>query len=139
MRTDVPTAYPAYFKSHPEYTIFAEQAARTVEVPNVPNSVEIWQTFRDAYSQAVIVGSLPSDSWLVANLGKIPRGRAVLAAQVSTTPWSRTSRPSTRLDDLYEHPGCDGGPGGHPACVAADGVSCQVIPADDPGLRAAKG
>jgi len=56
MRTDVTTAYPAYFKSHPEYTLFAEQAARTVEVPNVPNSVEIWQTFRDAYSQAVIFG-----------------------------------------------------------------------------------
>jgi multiple sugar transport system substrate-binding protein len=56
MRTDIPTAYPAYFKSHPEYTLFAEQAARTVEVPNVPNSVEIWQTFRDAYSQAVIFG-----------------------------------------------------------------------------------
>ena len=56
MRTDVATAYPAYFKSHPEYTIFADQAARTVEVPNVPNSVEIWQTFRTAYSQAVIFG-----------------------------------------------------------------------------------
>jgi multiple sugar transport system substrate-binding protein len=56
MRTDVTTAYPAYFKSHPEYTIFADQAARTVEVPNVPNSVEIWQTFRTAYSQAVIFG-----------------------------------------------------------------------------------
>jgi len=56
MRTDVTTAYPAYFKSHPEYMIFAEQAARTVEVPNVPNSVEIWQTFRTAYSQAVIFG-----------------------------------------------------------------------------------
>jgi len=56
MRTDVTTAYPAYFKSHPDYTVFAEQAARTVEVPNVPNSVEIWQTFRDAYSQAVIFG-----------------------------------------------------------------------------------
>jgi multiple sugar transport system substrate-binding protein len=56
MRADVTTAYPAYFKSHPDYTIFAEQAARTVEVPNVPNSVEIWQTFRTAYSQAVIFG-----------------------------------------------------------------------------------
>ena len=56
MRTDVPTAFPAYLKSHPEYTLFAEQAARTVEVPNVPNSVEIWQTFRTAYSQAVIFG-----------------------------------------------------------------------------------
>jgi multiple sugar transport system substrate-binding protein len=56
MRTDIPTAYPAYFKSHPEYSLFAAQAARTVEVPNVPNSVEIWQTFRDAYTDAVIFG-----------------------------------------------------------------------------------
>ena len=39
------------------YTLlFAEQAARGVEVPNVPNSVEIWQTFRDAYSSSVIFG-----------------------------------------------------------------------------------
>ena len=25
-------------------------------MPNVPNSVEIWQTFRDAYTDAVIFG-----------------------------------------------------------------------------------
>jgi len=56
MRTDLPTTYPAYFGSHPEYTIFADQASRTVEVPNVPNSVEIWQTFRTAYSESVIFG-----------------------------------------------------------------------------------
>ena len=56
MRNDVPTAFPAYFKSHPEYLLFAAQAARTVEVPNVPNSVQIWQTFRDAYTDAVIFG-----------------------------------------------------------------------------------
>jgi len=56
MRTDIPAAYPAYFKSHPEYLLFAAQAARTVEVPNVPTSVAIWQTFRDAYSDAVIFG-----------------------------------------------------------------------------------
>jgi multiple sugar transport system substrate-binding protein len=56
MRADVTTAYPDYFSSHKEYTAFADQAARTVEVPNVPNSVEIWQTFRDAYSQSVIFG-----------------------------------------------------------------------------------
>jgi len=56
MRNDVPTAFPSYFKSHPEYLLFAAQAARTVEVPNVPNSVEIWQTFRDAYTDTVIFG-----------------------------------------------------------------------------------
>jgi hypothetical protein len=26
-------------------------------------------------------------------------------AREATTPWSPTSKPSTRLDDLYEHPG----------------------------------
>ena len=30
--------------------LFADQAARTVEVPNVPNSIEIWQEFRDQWS-----------------------------------------------------------------------------------------
>ena len=35
---------------------FAAQAARTVEVPNVANSIEIWQTFRDSYSESVIFG-----------------------------------------------------------------------------------
>ena len=56
MRTDLPTTYPDYFAANPAYKVFADQAARTVEVPNVPNSIEIWQTFRDAYSEAVIFG-----------------------------------------------------------------------------------
>ena len=43
MREDLPGLYGDYFKANPAYTSFAEQAARTVEVPNVPNSVEIWQ------------------------------------------------------------------------------------------------
>ena len=45
-----------------------DQAARTVEVPNVPNSVEIWQTFRDAYSKAVIFGKADIDE-------RVDRGR----------------------------------------------------------------
>ena len=57
MREDLPTLYADYFKANPAYVAFAEQAARTVEVPNVPNSVEIWQTFRDAYTEAVIFGT----------------------------------------------------------------------------------
>ena len=56
MREDLPSLYADYFKANPAYVTFAEQAARTVEVPNVPNSVEIWQTFRDAYTEAVIFG-----------------------------------------------------------------------------------
>jgi multiple sugar transport system substrate-binding protein len=56
LRSDLQQAYSDYFKSNPEYVTFADQASRTVEVPNVANSVEIWQTFRDAYTDAVIFG-----------------------------------------------------------------------------------
>jgi len=59
LRKDLPTAYPDYFTKNPAYKQFADQAARTVEVPNVPNSVAIWQAFRDAYSQSVIFGKQP--------------------------------------------------------------------------------
>jgi multiple sugar transport system substrate-binding protein len=61
MRTDLVTAYPDYFASHAEYKQFADQASRTVEVPIVPNSIEVWQTFRAAYSEAVISGKTPID------------------------------------------------------------------------------
>jgi len=56
IRADLPTAYPAYFTANPAYLQFGDQAARTVEVPNVSNSVEVWQDFRDAYSKSVIFG-----------------------------------------------------------------------------------
>jgi multiple sugar transport system substrate-binding protein len=56
IRSDLPTTYASYFKAHPEYKTFADQASRTVEVPNVPNSVEIWQAIRDNYSSSVIFG-----------------------------------------------------------------------------------
>ena len=59
MRTDLATAYPDYFQAHPAYAMFADAASRTVEVPNVPNSVQMWQTFRDAYSKSVISGTVP--------------------------------------------------------------------------------
>jgi len=56
LRVDLPATYPDYFAKNPAYRDFAEQAGRTVEVPNVPNAITIWQTFRDAYSEAVIFG-----------------------------------------------------------------------------------
>jgi multiple sugar transport system substrate-binding protein len=62
MRTDLPTNYASYFSAHPEYKLFADQAARSVEVPNVPNSVEMWQDFRSAYSKAVIFGNQSIDA-----------------------------------------------------------------------------
>ncbi|WP_433017484.1 ABC transporter substrate-binding protein [Kribbella sp. CA-294648] len=56
LRDGIAAAYPEYFTKNPDYKQFAEQASRTVEVPNVPNSITIWQTFRDAWSKSVIFG-----------------------------------------------------------------------------------
>ncbi len=53
---------------------------RTVEVPNVPNSIEVWQTFRDAYSQ----------------LGHLRRGRR--RRRSSPTPPPRSTTSSARAD-----------------------------------------
>ncbi|RJT88798.1 sugar ABC transporter substrate-binding protein [Cryobacterium melibiosiphilum] len=56
LRDDLTTVYPEYFAANPAYEQFGDQAARTVEVPNVANSVAVWQAFRDAYSKSVIFG-----------------------------------------------------------------------------------
>jgi len=56
MRPDLVSAFPDYFGEHAEYKTFAEQAERIVEVPNVSNSIAIWQALRDAYSRSVIFG-----------------------------------------------------------------------------------
>ena len=71
MRKDLSTVYADYFAKNPAYTPFAEQAARTVEVPNVANSVEIWQTFRTAYAKAVIFGNESIDTAFEDAAGKI--------------------------------------------------------------------
>jgi len=56
LRADLQSTYTDYFDKNPEYETFADQASRTVEVPNVPNSIAIWQAFRDEYSASVIFG-----------------------------------------------------------------------------------
>lgn len=71
LRKDVATSYPDYFAKKPAYKTFADQAARTVEVPNVPNSITIWQTFRDAWSSSVIFGKSAVDSSLKSAAEKI--------------------------------------------------------------------
>jgi multiple sugar transport system substrate-binding protein len=64
MRSDLAETYADYFAANPAYTTFAAQAEHTVEVPNVANSIEIWQAFRDAYSRSVIFGKQPVDAEL---------------------------------------------------------------------------
>ena len=56
LRKDLPTVYADYFAKNKAYQGFGDQAARTVEVPAGPRTVEMLQTLRDAYSRAVISG-----------------------------------------------------------------------------------
>jgi multiple sugar transport system substrate-binding protein len=77
MRKDLTTEYADYFTKNPLYKQFAEQAGRTVEVPNVPNSVEVWQTFRTAYAKSVIFGNESVDTAFKGAADKINQ----LAAQ----------------------------------------------------------
>jgi multiple sugar transport system substrate-binding protein len=73
LRSDLATAFPAYFQAHPEYKEFASFASRTVEVPNVDNSIEIWQKFRDEYSSSVIFGKTSVDSSLSTAASEIDK------------------------------------------------------------------
>ena len=71
LRQGLEQQYPAYFTANPQYKTFAAKAAHVVEVPNVPNSVEVWQTFRDAWSKSVIFGKEDPNQALSAAATKI--------------------------------------------------------------------
>jgi multiple sugar transport system substrate-binding protein len=71
LRTDLPTTYASYFSAHPEYTLFAQQAGRTVEVPNVANGVTMWQDFRNGYLKSVVFGQQPTSQWLHSAAGTV--------------------------------------------------------------------
>ncbi|CAN5190619.1 extracellular solute-binding protein [soil metagenome] len=57
LRTDLQTTYADYFAKNPAYKAFGDQASRTVEVPPGPNTVEMLQTFRDAWTKTVVTGN----------------------------------------------------------------------------------
>ena len=57
LRADAATAYASFFDANPGFATWAAQAKHTAAVPNTLNSVEIWQTFRDAWSTAIIFGT----------------------------------------------------------------------------------
>jgi multiple sugar transport system substrate-binding protein len=56
LRQDLTEAYPEYFAANPAYEQFGDQANRTIEVPQVANSVAAWQAFRDSWTKNVITG-----------------------------------------------------------------------------------
>lgn len=61
LREGLEQKYAGFFDENPLYAKFAEQSSRTVEVPNVQNSIEMWQKFRATYSESVIFGKEPVD------------------------------------------------------------------------------
>jgi multiple sugar transport system substrate-binding protein len=71
LRTGLADAYPDYFSKNPAYSMFADLTARTVEVPNVANSIAIWQAVRDAYSNSVIFGKSDPDTALTEAATKV--------------------------------------------------------------------
>jgi multiple sugar transport system substrate-binding protein len=64
MRLGIQQLYAPYFKANPAYNVFAAEAAHVIEVPNVPNSIEDWQVFRNAWSKSVIFGQQSPDAAL---------------------------------------------------------------------------
>jgi multiple sugar transport system substrate-binding protein len=56
LRQDLVREYPAYFAANPQYKVFAAKTAHVIDVPNTPASVEVWQTFRDSWTNSVIFG-----------------------------------------------------------------------------------
>ncbi|MDQ1597116.1 MAG: multiple sugar transport system substrate-binding protein [Microbacteriaceae bacterium] len=77
MRTNLSTTYASYFAKNPSYTLFGDQASRTVEVPSGSNTVAEMQAFRDEWSNSVIFGKGSVKSSLDAAATKINK----LAAQ----------------------------------------------------------
>ncbi|WP_329459818.1 extracellular solute-binding protein [Streptomyces sp. NBC_01497] len=56
VREDLAHEYAGFFAKNPAYKPFADQAKREVEVPNVAGSIDVWQTFRDAWTSSVVFG-----------------------------------------------------------------------------------
>jgi len=71
LRQDLTAAYPDFFEANPAFQQFGDQADRVVEVPNVANSIEVWQAFRDGYSRSVIFGEVDIPSFLADTAAEI--------------------------------------------------------------------
>lgn len=56
IRTDISEIAADYLSANPVLETFSLSVPLTVDVPNIPNTTEIWQTFRDAWSEAVMSG-----------------------------------------------------------------------------------
>ena len=71
LRQNLTTEYAGYFTANAQYKPFAAKAAHVVEVPNVPASVEMWQAFRDSWTNSVIFGKEDPNKALTTVSAKI--------------------------------------------------------------------
>lgn len=73
VREDLTGTYGDFFEKNPEYKTYAQAAGNTVEVPNVPQSIAVWQKFRDAYSRSVIFGKGDPQTALKKAAGEVEK------------------------------------------------------------------
>lgn len=64
LRVNLQSTYASYFAAHPAYVNFASEAARTTEVPQITQSIPIWQAFRNNWEKYVISGQGTTQQFL---------------------------------------------------------------------------
>ena len=101
LRTDLESTYADYFKSHPEYVDFADQASRTVEVPNVANSIEIWQ---DVPRRVLVVGDLRQVLDRRRALGRVRQGHRPRRSVLSRSPTTMSAQTETETETADRTP-----------------------------------
>jgi multiple sugar transport system substrate-binding protein len=56
IRSDIDAVAGDYLATNPVLATFSQSVPLTVDVPNIPNATEMWQTFRDAWGAVVLSG-----------------------------------------------------------------------------------
>ena len=128
LRQNLTEAYADYFAANPAYEQFGDQAARTVEVPNVPNSIEIWQTFRDGYSNSVIFAEEPVPTFLDGCRHRDRHARpGLIGAPIMTTVAVRAERDDVGTRRGVPRAAAHGGGSGsiRSACCSARRTCCS--------------
>ncbi|MCQ4080896.1 sugar ABC transporter substrate-binding protein [Streptomyces sp. RB6PN25] len=64
MRTNLQQTYANYFAKNPAYNDFASAASRTIGVPQLSESISIWQDFRNGWEKSVISGQNSTQQFL---------------------------------------------------------------------------
>ena len=64
IRPNLPQTYASYFAAHPAYRNFAVEAGLSIGVPQVTQSIQIWQDFRNNWEKYVISGQGSTQQFL---------------------------------------------------------------------------